>query len=50
MNFFWNYDDVEKVINAYKRKKNIIELGKIVGRSRDEVAVLIMDLGRKGLI
>ena len=50
MNFFWRLEQVETVINCYKQKMNIVLIARKVKRSQDECAVLIMDLGRKGMI
>jgi hypothetical protein len=50
MNFLWSIADVETVIEAYKSKMFIGKIAKIVKRPIDEVAILIMDLGRKRII
>lgn len=50
MNFIWKVEHVETVINCYKKGLNIRQIAKIVKRPNDECAILIMDLGRKGVI
>ena len=50
MDFLWNLRDVQKVIDAYRNKIHIAQISKIVKRPQDEVAILIMDLGRKEMI
>ena len=50
MEFIWKFDDVEKVINLYKKNMNIKEMRNIIKRPTDEIAILLMDLGRKGVI
>lgn len=50
MNFLWKWEEVRKVIKLYKYGVEITEIKKIMKRPTDEVAVLIMDLGRKGLL
>ena len=50
MNFFWRMEQVETVINCYKQRMNIVTISKKVKRPQDECAILIMDLGRKGML
>lgn len=50
MDFSWDIKDVDKVREAYKDNLHISKIAKIAKRPQDEVAVLIMDLGRKGLL
>jgi len=46
MNFYWKIEQVNLVIKCYKKKMNITQISKMVKRSQDECAILIMDLGR----
>jgi hypothetical protein len=50
MDFIWKIEQVEKVIECYRDKMHIRHIAKYVRRPIDEVAVLLMDLGRKGVI
>lgn len=50
MDFLWDLRDVQKVIDAYKENLHIGKIAKLVRRPQDEVAILIMDLGRKDMI
>lgn len=50
MEFNWKWEDVTKVIELYKLNKNIKEMKKVIKRPTDEIAILIIDLGRKGFI
>jgi hypothetical protein len=50
MDFIWNLKQVQKVIECYNDKMHISHIAKYVRRPQDECAVLIMDLGRKGMI
>jgi hypothetical protein len=50
MDFLWDLQDVQKVREALKEKLHISKIAKIVKRPQDEVAVLIMDLGRKEML
>jgi hypothetical protein len=43
-------EQVETVINCYKQRMNIVTISKKVKRPQDECAILIMDLGRKGML
>lgn len=50
MDFIWDMEKVDKVIECYENKMHIRHIAKYIRRPIDEVAVLIMDLGRKGII
>jgi hypothetical protein len=50
MNFAWKMEQVNKVIECYKQKMHIRDIAKTIKRPQDECAILIMDLGRKGVI
>ena len=48
LDFFWEDADVKKVSELYKESCGIRAISKRISRPVDEVAILIMDLGRKG--
>ena len=50
MDFIWRIEQVQKVIECYNNKMHIAHIAKYVRRTQDECAILIMDLGRKGMI
>lgn len=50
LNFFWEAWEVKKIIDGYNKKLHIKQLSKLVHRSIDEVAVLLIHLGREGKI
>jgi len=50
MNFYWKIEQVNLVIKLYKQKNNITQISEMVKRPQDECAILIMDLGRKGML
>ena len=50
LNFFWTLTEARKVKQGYRKKLHISEIAKNVNRPQDEVALLIMDLGRRGLL
>lgn len=50
MNFSWLQQDVKKVIRLWEYGLSLKEMGKHLRRDLDEIAILLMDLGRKGKI
>lgn len=50
LDFGWTNKEVEKILQASKRKMHIKQMAKIVRRPIDEVAVLLIHLGREGKI
>jgi hypothetical protein len=49
-NFLWVPNEYNKVIQAYEQRYYIAEISKFVRRPQVEVACLIMDLGKKGVL
>ena len=47
LNFDWTQNEVTKVIRGYRNKMNIKQLAKLVRRPVDEVAILLIHLGRE---
>lgn len=50
LDFGWNLLDVQKVLEMAKELRYIKDIAKEVNRPIDEVTILIIDLGRKGMI
>jgi len=50
MDFSWFPAEVEKIINAWQVGKPIWEIAEELNRCPDEVAILFIDLARKGKI
>ncbi|EJR68622.1 hypothetical protein IIO_00150 [Bacillus cereus VD115] len=50
LDMFWDEDDVLRVKDAWKNNESVFAIGKKLQRDPDEVALLIMDLARKGTI
>lgn len=50
LNFFWSSQEIEKVKQAYRNKLHISQIALNMRRPQEEVAILIMDLGRKGVL
>ena len=50
LNYYWTNGEAKRVINGYKSGKKIIELSTIVRRPIEEIALLLIDLGKKGKI
>jgi hypothetical protein len=48
LDFYWSDADVKKVSKLYKESCGIRTISKTISRPVDEVAILIIDLGRKG--
>jgi len=48
--FSWYKKEVERVIRYWKYGLSLAEIGKRINRDLDEIAILLMDLGRKGKI
>ena len=47
LNFDWTQNEVTKVTRGYRNKMNIKQLAKLVRRPVDEVAILLIHLGRE---
>lgn len=50
LDMLWDEEDVLRVKNAWKNNESVFAIGEKLQRDPDEVAVLIMDLARKGTI
>ncbi|OUB99483.1 helix-turn-helix domain containing protein [Bacillus thuringiensis serovar medellin] len=50
LDMLWDEDDVLRVKNAWKNNESVFAIGEKLQRDPDEVALLIMDLARKGAI
>ncbi|PEO37548.1 helix-turn-helix domain containing protein [Bacillus wiedmannii] len=50
LDMFWDEDDVLRVKNTWKNNESVFAIGEKLQRDPDEVALLIMDLARKGAI
>jgi len=50
MNFSWLPQDVKKVIRLWEYGLSLKEIGKHLRRDLDEIAILLIDLGRQGKI
>jgi hypothetical protein len=50
LDFVWDEHDLIEFVNDWKSGKSIYELSSKFEREQDEVAILIMDLARKGMI
>jgi hypothetical protein len=50
LNYYWTNGEAKRVINGYKSGKKIIELSTIVRRPIEEIALLLIDLGKKDKI
>ncbi|OOR67376.1 helix-turn-helix domain containing protein, partial [Bacillus cereus] len=47
---FWDEDDVWRVQEAWNNNESVFAIGQRIERDPDEVALLLMDLARKGRI
>ena len=50
LNFGWRPQDVKRVKDAWRAGKPLDEIARMIRRDADEVAILLMDLARKGEI
>jgi hypothetical protein len=50
LNYYWTNTQAKKIINGYKSGNKIIELSELVRRPIEEVALLLIDLGKKNKI
>ncbi|MGE6593019.1 helix-turn-helix domain-containing protein [Bacillus mycoides] len=50
LDMFWDEDEVSRVKGAWKKNESVFAIGEKLQRNPDEVALLIMDLARKGVI
>ncbi|OEH86231.1 hypothetical protein BHU72_11895 [Desulfuribacillus stibiiarsenatis] len=50
LDFIWSKQDIKVVRQLWNENVSIKEISKQVGREVDEVALLIMDQARKGII
>ncbi len=50
LNFLWNIREVKRVEKWWEDGMSIWDMGRELGRDPDEVAILIMDLMRNGII
>lgn len=50
LDFFWTERQVQKMIVMYNKKMHISDISKKFRRPQEECALLIMDLGRRGMI
>lgn len=50
LDYYWTNGEAKRIINGYKNGKKIIELSKLVRRPIEEIALLLIDLGKKGKI
>jgi hypothetical protein len=50
LDYFWTNGEAKRIISGYKSGKKIKELSGMVRRPIEEVAILIIDLGKKGKI
>ncbi|MBG9938524.1 MULTISPECIES: helix-turn-helix domain containing protein [Bacillus] len=50
LDMFWDEDDVWRVQEAWNNNESVFAIGQRIERDPDEVALLLMDLARKGRI
>lgn len=50
LDFVWDEHDLIEFINDWKSGKSIFQLADRFQREQDEIAILILDLARKGMI
>ncbi|WP_257153254.1 helix-turn-helix domain-containing protein [Bacillus toyonensis] len=50
LDMLWDEDEVWQVNEAWNNNESVFEIGEKMQRDPDEVALLIMDLARKGAI
>lgn len=50
LDMFWDEDEVRQVKEAWDKNESVFAIAKRMERDPDEVAVLLMDLARKGRI
>ncbi|AOM08850.1 MULTISPECIES: hypothetical protein [Bacillus] len=50
LDMFWDEDDVWRVQEAWNNNESVFAIGQRIERDPDEVALLLMDLAKKGRI
>lgn len=50
LDYFWTERQVQKMIVMYNKKMHISDIAKRIRRPQVECALLIIDLGRRGII